>query len=128
MTVINLREFNCKCYGLTFENNGCVKVQNSKDKSNYETNILRVKPLTAFLGKSEFCGMTEMSGAFGKTKFDGITILLEISEENGKRFMYNGGDTICSFLINVNIYKDISNLGNKLTPYSIAIGGENIYF
>ena len=113
---------------MTFENNGCVKAQNINDKSKYETNILRVKPLTAFLDKSEFCGMTEISVAFGKTEFDGITILLEISEENGKRFVYNDGDTICFFLINENIYKDISNLGNKLTPYSIAIGGENIYF
>ena len=28
----------------------------------------------------------------------------------------------CSFLTNDNVYKNISNMGIKLTPYSIAIG------
>ena len=79
MTIIYLTEYNCKCYGVTFENNGCVKVQKIRDISNYETNILRVKPLKPFLGKSDFCGMTEMSGAFDKTEFDGNTILLKRS-------------------------------------------------
>ena len=35
---------------------------------------------------------------------------------------------ICSFLTNDNFYKYISNIGNNLTPYNIAIGEENIYF
>ena len=36
---------------------------------------------------------------------------------------------ICSFLTtNVNIYKNISNMGKNLTPYSIAIGEENVFF
>ena len=35
---------------------------------------------------------------------------------------------VCSFLTNDNIYKYISNMGNNLTPYSIAIGWENIYY
>ena len=35
---------------------------------------------------------------------------------------------ICSFLTNDNIYRYISSTGNNLTPYSIAIGEENIYF
>ena len=34
---------------------------------------------------------------------------------------------ICSFLTNDNIYKNISNMGNELTPYSIAVGHENVY-
>ena len=42
MTVIFITEYNCNCYGVTFENNECVKVQKIKDISNYETNILRV--------------------------------------------------------------------------------------
>ena len=129
MTVIYLTEYNCKCYGVTFENDGCVKVQKIKDISNYETNILRVKPLKTFLGKSECCRMTEMSGAFDKTEFDGNNILLKISEENGKkRYMYIGGDMICSFLTNDNIYKYISNMGNNSSSWSVAIGADNIYF
>ena len=42
--------------------------------------------------------------------------------------MYIGGDRICSFLTNDNKYKYISNTGNNLTPYRIALGDENIYF
>ena len=33
---------------------------------------------------------------------------------------------LCSFLIDDNIYKYISNMGNILTPYSKAIGHKNI--
>ena len=33
---------------------------------------------------------------------------------------------ICSFLTNGLIYKYISNMGKKLTPYSIAAGHENV--
>ena len=35
---------------------------------------------------------------------------------------------ICSFPINDNIYKHISNMANNLIPYNMAIGEENIYF
>ena len=35
---------------------------------------------------------------------------------------------MCSFLTYDNIYEYISNMGNNLIPYSIAIGDENIYF
>ena len=35
---------------------------------------------------------------------------------------------VCSFLTNDKIYKYISNMGNNLTPYSIAKGYENIYY
>ena len=77
MTVIFLTEYNCECYGVTFETNGCAKVQKINVISIYETNILRVKPLKILLGKSNFCGMTEMSGAFDKTEFDGILFYLK---------------------------------------------------
>ena len=35
---------------------------------------------------------------------------------------------VASFLTNDRIYKYISNMGNNLTLYSIAIGWENIYY
>ena len=39
-----------------------------------------------------------MSGALNKSVFDGNTILLKISEENGRhRYVYIGGDMICFF-------------------------------
>ena len=59
--------------------------------------------------------------------FVGNTILLKVSEENDKyRYVYIGGDQVCSLLTNDKIYKYISNMGNNLVPYSIAIGWENI--
>ena len=35
---------------------------------------------------------------------------------------------VCSFLTDGKIYKYVSNMGNNLTPYSIAIGRENISY
>ena len=85
--------------------------------------------METFVGKSQLCDMTKFSGAEDKEVFDGNTILLKIGEENNKlRYLYVGGDMVCSFLTNDRIYKYISNMGNNLTPYSIAIGRENIYY
>ena len=128
MTVISLTDYNTRCYGVTFENNGCIKVQKFEDISNHENNFFCEKPLEFFLGKSKVCGMTLMSGALDKSVVNGNTMLLELSEESGKhRFVYIGGDMICSSLTNYNVYKNISILGNNQTPYSIAIGHENIF-
>ena len=70
-----------------------------------------------------------MSGALDESVFDGITILLKINEENDKhRYLYISGDMICSFLSNGNFYEHISNIGNDLTPYSIALRHGNLYF
>ena len=70
-----------------------------------------------------------MSGAFDKSIFDGNTILLKLSEENAKhKYLYVGGNMICSFLTNDNIFKNVSNMGNNPTPYSIAVGHKNVYF
>ena len=45
--------------------------------------------------------MTEVSGAY--ETYDGTTILLKISEGNEKhRWVYMGGDKVCSFLTNTN--------------------------
>ena len=83
--------------------------------------------METFLGKSQLCDMTEFSGAKEKEVFNGNTILLEIIEENNKdRYAFIRGDMICSFLTNDKTHKYISNMANTLTPYSIAIGCENI--
>ena len=108
---------------------GVLKYKKFEDISDVENIIFCVKPLRTFLDKSEVCDMTLMSGAFDKSVFDGITILLKISEENDKdRYSYLGGDMICSFLICDTIYRYISSMGNNLMPYSIAIGTENVCF
>ena len=66
MTIINITEKNIKRYGLTFQNNGCVKVHKFEDISNDEKTIYSVKPRRIFLGKSLVCNMTLFSGAFDK--------------------------------------------------------------
>ena len=128
MTIIYVTENNCERYGVTFQNNGYVKVQKFEDISNVENTIYSVKPMEIFLGKSQVSKMTMFSGAFDKKMFDGNTILLKISEENGKhKYVYIGGDMVCSFMTNDNIYEYISNMGNNLSPYSIATGKNNYY-
>ena len=85
--------------------------------------------METFLGKSQLCNMTDLSGAKSKEAFNGNTILPKVSEENIKhKYVYIGGDMVCSFLTNDKIYKYTSNMGNNLTPYSIAIGWEIIFY
>ena len=129
MTIIYITENNCKRYAVTFRNNGYVKVQKFEDISEDKNIIYEVNPIETFIGKSQLCNMTEFSGAEDEKVFDGNTILLKLSEENNKhRYIYIGGNMVCSFLTDDKIYKYISNMGNNLTPYSIALGSVNIYY
>ena len=128
MTVIYITENNCECYSVTFENKGWIKVQKFDDESLDENIIYTVNPMKIFLGKRKSCTMTALSGAFDKRCFDGNTILLEVCIENGRnKYVYIGGDMVCSFLTSDNIYEYISNMGRNLSPYSFAIGKENYY-
>ena len=128
MTVIYITENNCECYAVTFENKGWIKVQKFKDESLGENIIYTVNPMKIFMGKSKPCTMTALSGAFDKGCFDGNTILLKVGIENKKnKYVYIGGDMVCSFLTSDNIYEYISNMGRNLSPYSFAIGKENYY-
>ena len=80
------------------------------------------------LGRSQLCKMTMFSGAFDKKVLDEKTILLKINEENGKhKYVYIGGDMVCSFMNIDNIYEYISTMGNNLCPYSVATGEKNYY-
>ena len=83
MTIIYITENNCTSYGVTYKDNGCIKVQKFEVTSNDENTIYSVKPMRTFLGKSQVCNVTMFFGALNKSVFDGITILLKISEENG---------------------------------------------
>ena len=128
MTFINVTENNCECYGVTFQNKGWIKVQKFEDLSDYKNIIYKVNPMETFLGKSHLCDMAEFSGARDKEVFDGNTILLKIGEDNNKhRYVYIGGDMVCSFLTNDKIYKYTSNMGNNLCPYIVATGEQNYY-
>ena len=68
MTLIYITEYNCKCYGVTFKNSGCIKVQKFEDISNDENIINSAKPMRIFLGKSQVCNKTMFSGAFDKKR------------------------------------------------------------
>ena len=123
MTIIYGTEKNCKCYGVIFQNNGWIRVQKLEDISDDKNTIYCVE---TFLGKSQLCDMTRFLGGRDKGIFSGNTILLKIGEENNKhRYIYIGHDMVCSFLTNDRIYKYISNMGNNLSPYSVATGEEN---
>ena len=104
MTNIYLPEYNTRCYGLTFQNKGWIKVHNFEDISDDENNIYCVNPLEKFLGGNEELYKTLMLGAFDKSVFDGNTVFIKISEEHGRhRYVFIGGNMICSFLTNDNI-------------------------
>ena len=77
MTIIYITEQNGRCYGVTFKNSECVKVQKLEDISNDENTVSNIKPIETFLSKSHTCDMTAISGAFDKMVFDGKTILLK---------------------------------------------------
>ena len=129
MTVIYITEINCECYGVTFQNKGWIKVQKFKNGSVAENIIYTFNPMETFLGKSQSCSMTALSGAFNKGCFDGNTILLKVGIENGKyNYVYFSGDMVCSFMTSDNIYEYISIMGNNLSPYSVATGEKNYYF
>ena len=129
MTIIYVCECNCECLAVTTCNNGWIKVQKLEDVSKDENIIYEVNPMETFIGRSQLCKMTKFSGSEVKELFNGNTILLRIAIENNKhKYIYIGGDQVCSFSTNDRIYKYISNMGNNLTPYSIAIGWENIYY
>ena len=129
MTIIFVAENNINCLAVIFKNNGLVRVQKLEDVSDDKNIIYEVNPINVFIGKSLLCDMTEFSGAEDRKVFVGNTILLEIARENDKyKYVYIGGDKVCSFLTNDKIYNYISNMGNNLCPYSIAFGWENIYY
>ena len=78
MTVIYITENNCKCYAVTFQNNGFVQVQQFEDVFESDKNIIySINPMKSFLGKIQRCSMTALSGAFDKSCFDGNTIHLK---------------------------------------------------
>ena len=106
-----------------------MKVQKFEDISDDSNVIYNIHPLEKFVGKSEVCDLTEISGARDRLVFDGKTVLLRISEENNKhKFLYIGVDMLCSFLTIDRVYRYILRMGISLHSYSIAKCGENIYF
>ena len=89
MMVIYNTEYKTECNGVTFQNNGGLRVQKYKDISNDENNVFFIKPIETLLGEYQICDMTKLSGAFDKSVFDGNTIILKRSEDYGRhRYIY----------------------------------------
>ena len=129
MTIIYITENNCENYALTYQNNNQFRVQKLEDVSKDKNITYEVNPIESRIGKSQLCKITEFSGAKDGEVFDGNIVLLRLGREKNKnRYVYIGGDMVCSFLTNDRIYKYISNMGNNLSPCSIAIGWEDIYY
>ena len=83
MTVTYINEDNCKCYAVTFQNNGFVQVQQFEDVAESDKNIIySINPMETFLGKSQRCSMTALSAAFDKSCFDRNTLLLKVGVES----------------------------------------------
>ena len=81
MTIIYITENNTKSYGVTFQNNGYVKVQKFENISNDENTLYCVNPMNIFLGKSQVCNMTMFSGAFDKKYLMETLFYLKLSKE-----------------------------------------------
>ena len=129
MPVISLTEYETKCYGVKIENKDLVKVQKFKNIFDNENNIFCVKPLKTFLGKCDVCNMLTRAGVLDKLVVNGNNSSLKISEENNKhKHVYVRGDKIFSFITNDQFLNYISNMGNNLVPYNIAVGEEIVYF
>ena len=129
MTIKYMTKDKCQSYAVTHRNNIQFRVHKIEDIDDDKKIIYEVHPMEVLLGKSKCCMITAYSGAFNRECFVGNTILLKIGEENNEhRYVYIGGDMVCSFLTNDEIYNYISNMGSMLSPYSIAIGEKNIYY
>ena len=50
MAIVYLTEYNTRCYGVTFESNGWVKVQKFEDISADKNRIYCLKPFETFIG------------------------------------------------------------------------------
>ena len=59
MTITNITENNCECFGVTFLKNGMIKVQKLEHNSNNKNIIYEVGPMETLLGKSQLCHKTD---------------------------------------------------------------------
>ena len=98
------------------------EVENKQNYSQLIKEYKQVKQL--FIGKShKSSAMAAASAGFGK-KFDGNSILLELSP---KRYCYIGSE-IYEFSTKDNIQSYDSPVGNSDVPYPLARGDEFLYF
>ena len=129
MTILSLTERDTKSYGVKNENDELVIVQNFKNIFDRENNILCVKTSKLFLGKCDATNMLIKFGSLDKSVFSGVIILLKKGAENNKnRYVYVGGNKMYSFQFIDLILEYISDMGENMIPYGIAIGEENLYF
>ena len=74
MTIIYVAENNCECLAITARNKGWIRVQRLEDVSEDKNIIYEVNPMETFIGRSQLCNMTKLSGSEDKELFNGNTI------------------------------------------------------
>lgn len=112
---INESEDEVYVYGTTTD----VIVDDYDDETILFTNkIVTYKPLEIFIGKSPINEMTLFSGGHGD-KWDGNSILLRIGTYDEFRYVHIGID-IFEFVVNEQITKYVSSVGNNCVPYPYA--------
>ena len=137
MTILYLTEYNTKCYGVTYENIGYIKLQKLEDFSDDKELYTRSILCKHFWVKANLVWWQQCRELLINRYLKEILFYLKRcignnnkgnNKNNKHRYVFIGGDLICSFLTIDKIYKYISNMGINLTSYSIEIGWENIYF
>ena len=95
------------------------------EKCKFYQPFLSFQPKNFSIGKSKVCELTQFSGAFDSSDFDGNTILLECEDNE---YVYIFGLGIFNFEADGKIINYITLMGNNMVPHAIIIGEKYTYF
>ena len=96
------------------------------EKHKFDKLFLSFRPNNIFIGTSEVCKLTEVSGAVDNSSdFDGNTTLLECEDNE---YVYISGLEIFNFKTDDKPIDYISLMDNNMIPYAIIIGEKYTYF
>ena len=95
------------------------------EKFKFDQPFLSFQVKNIFIGKSKVRNMTDFSRTLNKSNFDGNTILLEC-EEN--KYFFISGLEIFEFRTFDKNLDYISLMGNKMIPYTFAVGEKYTYY
>ena len=90
------------------------------EKETFDPPFLSFTPKHVFIGKSNFCEMTEFSGAADSSSdFEGNTLLLEVED---RKSVSISGLEITEFETSDKVVDCISLMGNNMVSYAIILG------
>ena len=111
-------------YLVVINENTYVSVYKNGEYKFYQP-FLSFQTKNIFIGKSKICDMIDFSGAQDNTNFDGNTSLLECEDS---KYLYVSGLEIFEFRTDDKILDSLSLMGNKMFPFTFAIGDKYTYF